>query len=156
MPKVCLAFLTTDPPRTYIPLVSEPEGPCPLCKAPQVHDSDEECVAYLAKKRAEKLLRTTTPWACPRCTATNRHHGIGECKGHKADCSGLCCLCDEARESDDEPHGQHRLNPCYEAQCYHCGWAGQLPVPGQTVVDLPDWAKEALAAGWTPPVGWKP
>lgn len=98
---------------------------------------------------------TLSKFACPKCGAEPHKHGKGgayEC-GHRngAGCDGIVCECDTP-ESEDSDHGQAHTNPCHNANCYHCGWGGRLPsLPRKAQA----WEKKALAAGWTPPAGWK-
>ena len=89
-------------------------------------------------------------WRCPKC-------GIGpkECKGKAREnckashgCSGFICEC----PVDAEAHGTTHADPCTDAACYHCGWAGTFPIPPR---GIKKWEREALAAGWTPPAGWQ-
>jgi len=94
-------------------------------------------------------------WKCPKCGATPDAHGKGDCGRDHPDrglayrhCMGFLCEC--AGDSKP-PHGESPADPCYEARCYHCGWAGTFPPPPRA---LKPWEKKALAAGWIPPEGW--
>lgn len=105
---------------------------------------------------ASKKKLAASLWACPDCGAKHQTHGKGDyCKlnapGHSS-CDGLVCECWE--EGVDEilsgapDHGISFANPCVNANCYHCGWGGSLPVKPKGL--LP-WEKKALEAGWAPP-----
>lgn len=85
-------------------------------------------------------------WACPKCGAVYHKHGKGECMNSHGQCEGLICDCEF---DTTEGHGESLSDPCENANCYHCGWGGTLPIPKRK--PLP-WEKKALAAGWTPPV----
>jgi hypothetical protein len=95
------------------------------------------------------------PWACPNCGAKAHKRGRKNARplngfsredlescGNTGQCEGLLC-----------GHGKSFDNPCPEANCYHCGWGGSLPVRPKK---LPTWAKKALDAGFPPPKGWTP
>jgi len=105
---------------------------------------------------ASKKKLAASLWACPDCGAKHQTHGKGDyCKlnapGHLS-CDGLVCECWE--EGVDEgvsgapDHGISFANPCVNANCYHCGWGGRLPVRPK---GLQPWEKKALEAGWAPP-----
>lgn len=64
---------------------------------------------------------------------------------------GFICEC--ADDGDDNVHGESFDKQCSNAVCYHCDWRGTFPVPPKA---WPKWAKDAAAAGWTPPEGWSP
>lgn len=69
-------------------------------------------------------------WACPECGATALKHGVGgarECLDptQEGKCGGFLCDC-ITPESDLDNHGTEE-NPCYNADCSHCGYAGSLP-----------------------------
>ena len=61
-------------------------------------------------------------------------------------CAGLVCECDD--DGDAPFHGETFESPCDCAVCYHCGWAGSLPVRPKA---LQAWERKALNEGWTPP-----
>jgi hypothetical protein len=94
----------------------------------------------------------TYDFKCPKCSAEPHKHGKGNCinDSRTIDCEGLICDCDleECPLSDQAGHGETFENPCTEANCYHCGWGGTVPV---TPKGLQAWEKKALAAGWTMP-----
>lgn len=96
-----------------------------------------------------------TKWACPKCGAKANAHGKGgidACKDRYAspsECNGFLCECDVETE---ETHGETYADPCPYARCHHCGWEGKFPRPPRS---MKPWEKTALAAGWTPPVGWE-
>ena len=91
-------------------------------------------------------------WACPKCGATTNVCGkrpTEMCTGKapsETDCSGLICECDQFETG--ALHGESHSDPCEEANCYHCGWGGRLPVKPK---GLAPWEKKALEAGWKPP-----
>lgn len=90
-------------------------------------------------------------WKCPKCGAGAGDHGRGECVTDRGmGCEGLICECDDHGSKD---HGEHPNNPCPNANCYHCGWGGTLPVPEYK---FKGWAKKAWEAGWRPPADWEP
>ena len=100
------------------------------------------------------MASRTVAWKCPRCGATYDDHGKGgyeRCQyteGRSGSCNGFLCEC----EGDGgATHGKYAA-PCLTANCYHCGWGGTFPPPPKKA--LP-WEKKALAAGWTPPKGWR-
>ena len=65
-------------------------------------------------------------WKCPDCSAPANKHGKGECALGVAKtgmCSGMICDCDQ---DTDKIHGTAK-EPCPNARCYHCGWAGEFP-----------------------------
>jgi hypothetical protein len=92
---------------------------------------------------------------CPKCGAKPHQHGKGgkdKCQydPYVQTCEGLICDCDmiQCPESEEPDHGTSLSNPCQEANCYHCGWGGTVPVAPK---GLQAWEKKALAAGWQPP-----
>jgi hypothetical protein len=92
---------------------------------------------------------------CPKCNAPPHEHGKGRCtdrigQREGGDCEGFICDCDsdEFPQSADDDHGKTFSNPCETASCYHCGFAGRVPVKPK---GLQSWEKKALEAGWTPP-----
>lgn len=95
-------------------------------------------------------------WACPKCDSAPGQHGTGgkeRCQydtSSKSSCYGFVCECDSednpASEADD--HGLSFANPCDQANCYHCGWGGKMPVRPK---GLQAWERKALEAGWTMP-----
>ncbi len=95
---------------------------------------------------------------CPKCGAVPHKHGKGgadRCnEGSYSDCEGLICECDseECPRSEEEDHGLALSNPCTNANCYHCGWGGTVPLKPKGL--LP-WEKKALEAGWTMPAARK-
>lgn len=100
---------------------------------------------------------------CPSCQAPPHKHGKRKtdiCYGAPyKDCEGLICECQPSDDPEDDTnkdnHGEDESNPCVEANCYHCGWGGRLPVVSNTK-NWPKWAKTALDEGWKPPVNWQP
>ena len=99
-------------------------------------------------------MSAATRWACPKCGATDTEHGkggAGECvrpDGHGR-CGGFLCRCEGEGAA---AHGTTVADPCPNARCYHCKWGGTFPVPPKRAAP---WEKNALAAGWTPPRGWR-
>ena len=93
-------------------------------------------------------------WACPKCGAAANEHGkggAGDCKDWRPGrsyCNGFLCECDG---DTGTTHGESLAEPCPDARCYHCNWAGEFPKPP---AKAQAWEKKALAAGWTPPKGW--
>lgn len=95
-------------------------------------------------------------WKCPRCEAPA--NACGKDKPHlfnghvcnEKHCSGFLCECDH---DTAESHGETADDPCKNANCYHCGWGGEFPLPP---FKLKGWAKKAWDAGWRPPAGWTP
>jgi hypothetical protein len=89
---------------------------------------------------------------CPKCGALPHKHGKGgkrECISREDEaCEGLICDCDDYERSNEKNHGTSFLNPCHEANCYHCGYGGVMP---QKPKGLEMWEKKALEAGWAPP-----
>jgi len=86
-------------------------------------------------------------WACPKCGAEAHKHGKKDCLSRGlGDCEGLICECDD--DGGGPQHGQVFNDPCPNANCYHCGWGGTLPIKPK---GLQKWEKQALEAGWTPP-----
>ena len=90
-------------------------------------------------------------WRCPKCGADANQHGKGgkeKCQerhsGHES-CNGFLCECDG---DTGDHHGESFADPCIEARCHHCGWAGTFP---EKPKGLQAWEKKALDAGWTPP-----
>ena len=70
-----------------------------------------------------------TLWKCPKCGATLDKCGRGTCNraGYSTSkCMGLICECDETEEHGDH-HGETQDDPCKDAYCDHCGWAGRMP-----------------------------
>jgi len=63
---------------------------------------------------------------------------------------GLICECEG---EIGKKHGEDPNDPCHDARCHHCGWAGTMPA---TTPKLKGWAKTAWDAGWRPPKGWQP
>lgn len=94
----------------------------------------------------------TYDFRCPKCGANPHEHGRGQCvnDSRTTDCEGLICDCDpeDLPKSEEPDHGQSLANPCTEANCYHCGWGGTVPVATKK---LQSWEKKALEAGWTMP-----
>jgi hypothetical protein len=90
-------------------------------------------------------------WACPECGAKPGKHGKGgkeKCEYHRGShvtCVGFVCECSD---DGDDDHGLVMSNTCPEANCYHCGWGGQMPPMPKKIAP---WEKKALEAGWTPP-----
>ena len=90
-------------------------------------------------------------WLCPRCKASANAHGAGgeeKCDSlryESGSCSGFICEC-----ADDTPesHGVTFVDPCENANCYHCGWSGTFPVKPK---GLQVWERKALEAGWSMP-----
>lgn len=89
------------------------------------------------------------PWKCPKCSAAankcgkevpHTDDGI-PCSGR---CMGLICDCDHTTSKN---HGTD-ADPCQNANCYHCGWGGTVPMPAKKLVG---WQKKAWDAGWRPP-----
>ena len=86
-------------------------------------------------------------WNCLECGAEPHKHGKGgkdACKARAGLCDGFTCECDD----DDIEHGTSLANPCLNAVCSHCGWAGTFPVMPKKLLA---WEKKALVAGWVPP-----
>lgn len=106
----------------------------------------------MAKSKQKKIK-----WACPSCGATASKHGKGgksACiAGNQLGCDGFLCECDDVCGSA-KGHGESHDNPCVNAVCYHCGWAGVFPVPLFDPKKLKGWAKKAYEAGWKPPSDW--
>lgn len=87
---------------------------------------------------------------CPKCDAAPDVHGKGRCASRSSECGGFLCECDdEFPESELVEHGTVFSNPCTRANCYHCGWAGTVPVRPK---GMQAWERKALEAGWTMPV----
>jgi hypothetical protein len=86
-------------------------------------------------------------WKCPKCGARAGKHGKGKCLSVQKDCVGFICECDD---EDGKYHGISHLEPCHQANCYHCGWGGVFP-PRPKKIQA--WEKKALESGWTPPKG---
>lgn len=65
-------------------------------------------------------------------------------------CEGLICECDieESPKCNDDDHGESFTNVCTNANCYHCGWGGKIPVRPK---GIQAWERKALDAGWSPP-----
>lgn len=65
---------------------------------------------------------------CPKCGATPDKHGKGECEqgvNGSRDCGGFICEC----EGDGgAKHGESVNDPCHNARCFHCRWAGTVPM----------------------------
>lgn len=105
---------------------------------------------------AKEKMPQAIPWKCPQCKVD--HEGCdflseevkAKCAAHHG-CMGFICECVDDGENPD--HGQHLGDPCPDARCYHCGWAGTFP---QIPKKMPTWAKKAMEQGWRPPVGWIP
>lgn len=94
-------------------------------------------------------------WKCPKCGAKAHEHGPGrrdKCQYNQGgkDCEGLICECDDGSCDADDDHGMICTNTCKNANCYCCGWGGELPVPPKK---MQPWEKKAFEAGWTPPPG---
>lgn len=90
---------------------------------------------------------------CPKCGAPSHEHGKGGldgCMNEDLHCEGLICDCNliDAPLSELDDHGSSLNNPCTEANCYHCGWGGTVPVKPK---GLQAWEKKALEAGWKMP-----
>lgn len=96
----------------------------------------------MPKKNADPIL---IPFVCPQCGAVPNGHGKGHCQSLGGGCLGFICEC-EVENGDD--HGQTFADPCTEARCFHCKWAGTFPIPPK---GLTSWEKKALDAGWAPP-----
>lgn len=63
-------------------------------------------------------------WKCPDCSAPANKHGKGDCaQPGGGSCSGLICDCDQ---ESGTAHGTAK-EPCPNARCYHCEWAGEFP-----------------------------
>lgn len=63
-------------------------------------------------------------WACSDCGAPHGKHGKGECLNRgRGMCQGLICEC----EKDTGPDHGTAKDPCPHANCYHCGWGGEIP-----------------------------
>lgn len=97
-------------------------------------------------------------YKCPKCNAPPHKHGKGGsewCMNGPEDCEGLICECGDEYGTDADDHGESESNICENANCYHCGWGGRLPLISDTK-RWPPWAKTALKEGWRPPSGWEP
>jgi len=97
-------------------------------------------------------------WQCPKCGTgyEGTKHGKGgasKCISNpNSDCGGLICDCDSEGSED---HGLVMSDRCMAANCYHCGWGGELPYI-ENRSKWPSWAKKAYAERWTPPDDWSP
>lgn len=65
---------------------------------------------------------------CPKCGATPDKHGKGTCEtvraGFPSDCGGFICECEGEGTTK---HGESVNDPCHNARCFHCRWAGTVP-----------------------------
>lgn len=94
-------------------------------------------------------------WKCPKCETEacpevcpdpEKCHTRVSSDSHR--CEGLICECDG---DTLEGHGDSFNDVCTNANCYHCGWGGQMPPKPKKILQ---WEKKALESGWTPPKGW--
>ena len=70
-------------------------------------------------------------WRCPNCGAGagENHGGLGVsihleevCKERMGSCEGMICDCD----NEGGPEHGTASDPCSNAFCTHCGWAGKV------------------------------
>lgn len=108
----------------------------------------------MAKAKTTEAVPLKLEFKCPKCGAVPHEHGKKECLNEGEECEGIICECDpdEVPDQELEDHGTTFENPCIEANCYHCGWGGSLPVKPK---GLQAWEKKALEAGWAPPAARK-
>ena len=144
-------------------------APLPSVILPEVLRN--EIVRLLGDASAKEFeAEPSTPWKCPKCTAPPNDHGRGgadlcKSRGSSSYCEGFLCGCNDVLLDGDfateertsitaDDYGNTLDNPCRNATCHHCGWAGTFPVGAVNPDKLRGWAKTAWANGWRPPAGW--